>query len=334
MRAVVGDGSIPPPRISRPIFPIIGREHISTSENIERPPRRPFINPLQLFFYPEVTLLLFFNGVVYAVFYGVTASISTLFQEVYPFLSETDVGLCFLAIGGGMLVGTLVNGKILDREYRVVRDKLVRTGALTLEGAKNDENFPIEYARFRLMPIWLGIFSACCVGYGWALQERVSLAIPLLMQILSTCYSIFISDTTSTDSLQVGYTIICVMNTTQTLLVDMLPSQGSSITACVGVLTFLPAYSRRRLTKGVQNNLARCSLGAGMVSVIDIIIRAVDIGWTYVILGALCVAVAPIIYVVMQYSPRWRANRRARQASAEKREKSVSQLPFHSVELC
>lgn len=39
------------------------------------------------------------NGIIYSVFYGVTATISTLFEEAYPFLSETDIGLCFLAIG-------------------------------------------------------------------------------------------------------------------------------------------------------------------------------------------------------------------------------------------
>lgn len=154
-------------------------------EKQERPPRRPFINPLRLFFYPEVTLLLIFNGIVYAVFYGVTASISTLFQRVYPFLNETDIGLCFLAIGGGMLIGSVCNGKLLDREYRVVREKLIRTGALSPEDSGRDENFPIEYARFRTMPIWLGIFTASCIGYGWALQNRVNIAVPLLMNIVS-----------------------------------------------------------------------------------------------------------------------------------------------------
>ncbi|KAH8099264.1 MFS general substrate transporter [Cristinia sonorae] len=280
LRAVVGNGSIPPPRLSRAVLPFIGREHIQTSEEVERPPRRPFINPLRLFFYPEVTLLLIFNGVIYAVFYGVTASISTLFQEVYPFLTETDVGLCFLAIGGGLFAGTIVNGRLLDREYKVIREKLLRTGALSTEDASKDESFPIEYARLRLVPLWLGIFAGCCAGYGWALQQRVSLAVPLLMQIL------------------LGYTIISVMNTCQTLLVDMLPSQGSSITAC--------------------NNLARCSLGAAMVSVIDIIIRAVGMGWTYVILAALSLSVVPLLFIVVRYSPRWRAERRAKQATIQK----------------
>ncbi len=37
-------------------------------------------------------------------------------------------------------------------------------------------------------------------------------------------------------SLLVGYTIVTIMNTVQTLLVDLNPSQGSSVTACVRLI--------------------------------------------------------------------------------------------------
>ncbi|KAJ7162206.1 hypothetical protein C8R46DRAFT_1222349 [Mycena filopes] len=44
------------------------------------------------------THLLLINAVVYAVVYGVTASISSLFHDTYPWLSETKLGLCFLTV--------------------------------------------------------------------------------------------------------------------------------------------------------------------------------------------------------------------------------------------
>ena len=59
-----------------------------------------------------------------------------------------------------------------------------------------------------------------------------------------------------------------------------------------------------------------------MVSVIDVIINSVDIGWTYVILGALCIAVAPIMFIVMRMGPKWRARRRARQSAARQSKKA------------
>lgn len=57
-------------------------------------------------------------------------------------------------------------------------------------------------------------------------------------------------------------------------------------------------------------------MGAGCVSVIDIIIRSVGVGWTYVILAALCIAVGPIMFIVLRMGPKWRAQRRAKQERA------------------
>lgn len=185
MRAIVGDCSIPPPRLLRPVLPIIGRNHVSPFDSAERPEKRPFINPLRLFLYPEVTALLLFNGVIYAVFYGVLTSISTLFQQIYPYLNVTNIGLCFLAVGGGMLIGTTVNGRVLDREYRVIRERLVQSGRLSADAVARDDNFPIEYARFRTMPVWVAIYVVACVGYGWTLQSKVSIAAPLVLHVIS-----------------------------------------------------------------------------------------------------------------------------------------------------
>ncbi|KAH9937306.1 major facilitator superfamily domain-containing protein [Fomitopsis serialis] len=172
LRAYVGDGSIPPPRGYQPFIPVIGRKRKSSAplDPSARPLRRGFINPFRLFLLPDVSLLLFFNGVVYAVFYGVTTSISTLFQDTYPYLTETEVGLCFLAIGGGMLIGGIVTGKVIDREYRRVKDQMIAASEketdpekkLSPEEVTKEEHFPIEKARLRLMPLYLGLFVVMC----------------------------------------------------------------------------------------------------------------------------------------------------------------------------
>lgn len=84
--------------------------------------------------------------------------------------------------------------------------------------------------------------------------------------------------------------MVSVMNTTQTLIVDLVPSQGSSVTAC--------------------NNIVRCLLGAGLVAIIDIIIKALGVGWTYVLLGGVSACMAPCIWVGMWLGPRERRKRR------------------------
>ncbi|PSR70923.1 hypothetical protein PHLCEN_2v13195 [Hermanssonia centrifuga] len=190
LRSLVGDGSFMPHPFYRPLLPIIGRSHAGAGDQ-EKPEKKPFVNPLRLFLSPAVSLLLLFNAVLYAVFYGVTASISTLFVDTYPFLNETDIGLCFLAIGGGMLAGSWLSGKALDKEYQKVKKNLELKCRedpeckIKPEEVTKDENFPIEYARFRTMPIYFSLYIAACIAYGWCLDRKVNLAGPLILQVLS-----------------------------------------------------------------------------------------------------------------------------------------------------
>jgi hypothetical protein len=107
LRVLVGDGSIPPPRAYRTPLKLVKPRYQATGG---RPTSKPFQNPFALFLYPDVATLLFFNGIFYSVFYGVTATTSTLFQRDYPYLSETDLGLIYLSLGGGMIFGTVITG--------------------------------------------------------------------------------------------------------------------------------------------------------------------------------------------------------------------------------
>jgi hypothetical protein len=157
----------------------------------ERPPRKPFTNPLLMFAYPEVFILLIFNGTYYAVLYGVTASLSVIFEKIYPYLTETDLGLCFLAIGGGMFFGTWISGKLCDAYYRKIRDDLVRQARSNSEkdidpkAVEQDPSFPIEKARLQILPCIMFVYMACVIGYGWSLQSRVTIAVPLVLQVIS-----------------------------------------------------------------------------------------------------------------------------------------------------
>ena len=48
-----------------------------------------------------------------------------------------------------------------------------------------DAEFPIEYARLRLVPFHTALYTASMVGYGWALEHRVNMVCPLVLQFLS-----------------------------------------------------------------------------------------------------------------------------------------------------
>ncbi|KAG1864777.1 major facilitator superfamily domain-containing protein [Suillus subalutaceus] len=275
LRRLVGDGSVIPSPFYRPLVPLVGKG---------RPPSPLMNNPLRLLFYLDVLNLLVFNGILYAVFYAVNTTISTIFATKYPFLNEIDIGLCFLVIGGGMTISTVLSGKMLDADFQRTKNRLVKKAEedpekrIRPEDVTREENFPVERARLRMIPIFTAIFVLTCGGYGWSLQRETNIAVPLILQFI------------------LGYTFMAIMNCMQTLLVDLLPSQSSSITAC--------------------NNLVRCSLGALMVSVIDLLVNALGPGWTYVLLAGICMACSPMIWLAIWIGPRCRAKRRARNTAA------------------
>ncbi|KAH9965123.1 MFS general substrate transporter [Lactifluus volemus] len=283
LRSIVGDGSIPGGRIYTPPISFIGRHRVMNKSG-ERPPRKAFTNPLFMFTFPDVFILLVFGGTNYAVLYGVIATVAAIFQDEHPHLNETDIGLCFLSMGIGMLVGTVFSGKLMDLNYRNVRDEFYRHARTDKEKVddkvleKDDPEFPIEKARLQTVPYLVFIYAICVTGYGWSLHSNVSIALPLILHFI------------------IGGASIAIISIVQALLVDLLPSQGSSITAC--------------------NNVVRCSLGAGMVSVINPILVAFGNGWTYTFLGGICILASPLLFLELQYGPRWRERRRQKQEQA------------------
>ena len=186
----MGDGSILAGWIYTQPISLIGR-HRSAEISSERPARKPLKNPLLMFAYPEIFVLLIFNGTLYAVTYGVTASLSISFEKVYPYLNEMEIGLCFIPMGLGSLVGSLLSGRSMDSYYRKIRDDVIRQTRVDSEkqvdpeAIEKDASFPIEKARLQILPWVVFVYTTCVIGYGWALQSRVTIAVPLILQFIS-----------------------------------------------------------------------------------------------------------------------------------------------------
>jgi hypothetical protein len=128
----------------QPVIPVIG--HFSYPTDRHSPKVKVPRNPFRLFLNLDIDLLLCVSAIACALFYGVIATMSTLLEDTYPFLNETTIGFCFLAIGGGMIFGSSINGRILDLEYR----RFKRLALFDFEGSANatnlvrDESFPLE----------------------------------------------------------------------------------------------------------------------------------------------------------------------------------------------
>ena len=111
-------------------------------------------NPFRLFLQLDILLLLAINAIVTAVFYGINTSTSSLFLAAYPFLDESKIGLCYLALGGGMIIASFIMGRVLDWEYQTFRKK-AEMRITTLDSAESttaadvakEDLFPLEQVR-------------------------------------------------------------------------------------------------------------------------------------------------------------------------------------------
>ncbi|KAL3473161.1 major facilitator superfamily domain-containing protein [Aspergillus californicus] len=245
LRAIVGDGSVAPKNpLSRPLVRVVGR-HVKDQGVVtagDAPALRS--NPFRLLLYPDVALTLTYTGIIYAVNYTITTTISSSFAEIYTDLSETAIGLCYLAGGGGMIMGSTITGKLLNRDYAMIKSKSISDNGPVYghDGEDKKDCIPIEYARLRMTPIFLLLLVGCVLAWGWLLERKVHLAVPLVLQVI------------------LGYTSISILNATMTLMIDIVRTQSSAVIACT--------------------NLVRCSLAAILVSVIDKSTRGLGFGWT------------------------------------------------------
>lgn len=306
-REIVGDGSIRPPAVYRTFWQMIvdrrrrraARKAPSSSSGLHRvtstatsgSQQRPkfrltppnVLGSLFILFEKEVGLILFYSGIVFAGFYAVATAMPAQLQENYGY-SDVVVGLMYLPLAGGSIVTAFVCGPLINRNFRRHAAKL----GIPVESSRQMDlaNFPIERARFEVgIPLlWLSI--CVMLVWGWVMQERVSVAAPIVLLFL------------------MGVGMIGFVNTVNTLLIDIYPHKAGAAVAA--------------------NNLTRCLIGAAASAAIQPMIDSVGSGWAFFILGALYVVFFPSMLVVMKKGPQWRAEVKAREE--KKKEKHEAEM--------
>ncbi|KZO94559.1 MFS general substrate transporter [Calocera viscosa TUFC12733] len=287
LRSIVGDGSVPPQRWNRPLIPVLLSNVKDEGKSPE--PVMADSNPievLKLFRNIDLCLILWTNSVPYSVVYCLLTTMSPTFLAVDPSLTEIDLGLMFLSTGGGAIAGTLSAGKLIDWDFRNAKKRaLLKKGLRSEDAAEKARNTrgadryegidSIERTRLRLSPIYWGIFVVIVIGYGWAANQKVNIACMLVLQFIAMAQ------------------VTAIFTSNQTLLMDLFPGRGASISA--------------------SNNVARCLIAAVMVSIVDYIINGVGIGWTFTILGGWCVITYPLVMLEMAWGKTWRERRRERE---------------------
>jgi hypothetical protein len=271
-RAVVGNGSIPPPKWNHSIYQLFETNilhrpkpnpNISTLQPRKRHPN-PFAS-VRMLLDLETGLIVLYCALLYAGYMSVLSVLTSQLVARYDF-NSIQVGLCYLPLGFGSLGSRWPVGRATDWNFR---REAKRQGLEIVKNRQQDiTNFDIEKARITITaPI---VFGACIfiVGYGWTMEYKTSLAAPLVLLFFMALLT-----TGSFTSLNV-------------LIVDINREAPATATAA--------------------SNLARCLLGAGAVAAATPLIDAVGIGWTSTLAAFVWILALPCLWWVYTRGHRWR----------------------------
>lgn len=282
-RKIVGNGSIPPPKWNMSLISYLkSRKEVSEEDSLAAestlpaaPRKLSFPNPL-----PTLAIVLQKDTAVLlitnSIFFAGFYDVAVAITSLYSDiygLNDLEIGLCYLPFGAGSALAAFANGKFLDVNYRRIATQL---GLPVQRNRHTDlKNFPIEKARLQIaFPLILGAIALIIV-FGWVLDYGVHLAAPTIITFF------------------MGFCLTGSFNTVSTLLIDLYPNKAATATA--------------------GSNITRCLLGAGATAVIEPMLNAMGTGWCYTFIALVMLATTPLLFILINYGPKWREERRLRE---------------------
>ena len=179
-RALVGNGSIAPPRYNVLPVPVPFAKGFlqhypqssTTHDAAPKTSKRVMPNPLRslkILVRKDNLVVIMACGLMYVVYTCINTSLSTLFISIYH-LNQGQAGLIYLPFGIGGTVSTLFSGPLMDRAYRKAR---ARRG-LTIDKLAGDDldGFPIEKARLGVIWMPLAVTVVAVAGFGWVVEFK------------------------------------------------------------------------------------------------------------------------------------------------------------------
>ena len=161
----------------------------------------------------------------------------------------------------------------MDWNYRRWAKKL----NLPLEKKRSTDlrDFPIETVRLQPVLIFAPLVAATYIPFGWVLQKRVNLAVPLILEFI------------------MAYCQVSCSNSLSSLLVDLFPEKPSTVMAA--------------------SSLVRCWVAGAGTAVIAYMLDGMGWGWCYTFLGLVFVLATSLLWVEYKWGMGWREERRQRE---------------------
>ncbi|KAI6785702.1 uncharacterized protein J7T54_006036 [Emericellopsis cladophorae] len=283
-RKVVGNGSVPPPRMSNSLISArLHRKRAASNTNPESSPRQQTAGPAKLprkipipniwaavriVFEKDVGPLMIFMSLFVMANYAMIFPLQDDVRRRYDF-NDVQVGLCFIPFAIGSVLGTLVMGRVLSWHYNRVAKRI----GVSPDRRKGDDvrNFPIEKARLDIIWPCLALILAAIASWGWVIDAGTILAAPLVVLFFA------------------GFGLAGLITILLTLMIDLYPMNPGRVSSCF--------------------NLTRASYSAVSTAVVLYMIDAWGYDWTYVSMASIVLAASPVIWMVRTRGPKWREER-------------------------
>ncbi|KAL2015461.1 hypothetical protein VTK56DRAFT_5386 [Thermocarpiscus australiensis] len=229
---------------------LVTSAEIGSGAGSPRDGHRKFPDPLtalKLLRHPGTAIIVVAYGINYMVYCCLQASLSTLFV---------------------VALSAFATGRLLNLSYDRTAAEM---GVSVSKGHATDlRDFPIERARLRTVNFRVAMSAALVMGYGWALQAGLSMAVPLVLQLF------------------IGLTIQMVFTALNTLLVDLHASCPSTAQAAC--------------------NFVRCEMAAACLAGLDALFRRFGPGWSFVLLGSTLLLVFLMLLLLQLKGMKWRCS--------------------------
>jgi len=160
-----------------------GNKELRSKLDVGLSPRDFFLHSIirptkMLFKSPIVFLLAIYVGVIYGYLYLLFTTFTPVFEQTYHF-SAGIVGLTFLGLGIGSLVGVAFFAWSTDRVFKARKEAMEAAGEEAADGAAMQPEVRLQalLPAYALIPCGLFI-------YGWTAQYKVQFMVPILATVL------------------------------------------------------------------------------------------------------------------------------------------------------
>ena len=146
-------------------------------------------------------------------------------------------------------------------------------------------NFPIEKVRLQPVFVFAPLLAATYIPFGWVLQKRVNLAVPLILEFI------------------MAYCQVSCSNSLSSLLVDLFPEKPSTVMAA--------------------SSLVRCWVAGVGTAVIAYMLDGMGWGWCYTFLGIIFALATPLLWLEYKWGMSWREERRQKEERKKAQEQTL-----------